>query len=111
VVNIFLLKELEMVKHIVMWKLKDQAEGASKEENTRKLKDTLEAMKAKIPQIVDLEVGLQMRPDESAYDVVLTTSHQTREDLEKYQSHPHHQQVAAFVKKIVSDRKVVDYEN
>ena len=99
-----------MIKHIVMWKLKDQTEGASQEENARKLKYTLEALKGKIEQIVELEVGLQMRPDESAYDVVLVTSFQTREDLDLYQKHPKHQKVAAFVKKIVSERKVVDYE-
>lgn len=99
-----------MVKHIVMWKLRDQAEGASREENARKLKSTLEALTGKIKQIVELEVGFQMKPDESAYDVVLVTSFQTREDLDLYQKHPDHQVVAAFVKKIVSDRKVVDYE-
>jgi hypothetical protein len=99
-----------MVKHIVMWKLKDQAEGATREENARKLKETLQAMVGKIPQIVELEVGIQMRVDETAYDMVLTTSFKTREDLDQYQKHPDHQQVAAFVKKIVSDRKVVDYE-
>ena len=98
-----------MVKHIVMWKLKDEAEGASKEENARKLKETLEGMVGQVPQIVELEVGLQMKADETAYDVVLTVSLKTPEDLEKYQNHPHHRQGAAFVKKIVSDRKVVDY--
>lgn len=99
-----------MVKHIVMWKLKDQAEGATREENARKLKETLQAMVGKIPQIVELEVGIQMRVDETAYDMVLTTSFKTREDLDQYQKHPDHGKVAVFVKKIVSDRKVVDYE-
>ncbi len=34
-----------MLKHIVMWKLKDLAEGVSKEENTLKVKTRLESLK------------------------------------------------------------------
>ena len=39
-----------MIKHIVMWKLKDFAEGGSKLENAKKIKDMLEALKDKIEQ-------------------------------------------------------------
>jgi len=40
-----------MIKHIVMWRLKDFAEGASREENAKKLKETLEGLKDKISEI------------------------------------------------------------
>ena len=40
-----------MFKHIVMWKLKDFAEGASKAENAQKIKALLEGLKPKIKQI------------------------------------------------------------
>ena len=99
-----------MIRHIVLWKLKDEAEGASKAQNAERLKNLLEALRGKISQIVELEVGFQMEPSEAAFDVALDSSFRTRADLEIYQKHPDHQEVVAFVKKIVSARAVVDYE-
>jgi nitrate/nitrite-specific signal transduction histidine kinase len=99
-----------MVKHIVLWKLKDQAEGAPKRENAKKLKEMLEGLTKKISQIRELEVGFQLEPSEGAFDVALVSSFGSKADLEIYQKHSDHQEVVAFVKKIVSDRKVVDYE-
>ena len=37
-----------MIKHIVMWRLKDVAAGATKEENALKLKESLESL---VPRI------------------------------------------------------------
>ena len=37
-----------MIKHIVMWKLKEEAEGHSKEENAKLIKNMLEGLKDKI---------------------------------------------------------------
>ncbi len=99
-----------MLKHIVMWKLKEEAEGQLKKANAGELKIRLEALKEKIPEIQELEVGLQMEPSEAAYDVVLVSIFQNQEGLGNYQKHPEHQKVVEFVKKIIMDRKVVDYE-
>ena len=47
-----------MIKHIVMWKLKDFAEGAGRQENAEKIKSLLEGLKGKIAEIINLEVGV-----------------------------------------------------
>ena len=47
-----------MVKHIVMFKLKDFAEGANKKENALKIKSSLEGLKSKIKEVKYIEVGL-----------------------------------------------------
>ncbi len=60
-----------MIKHIVMWKLKDEAEGNSKAENAKIIKNSLEDLKGKINEIVHLEVGIDVNKSEQAYDVVL----------------------------------------
>ena len=60
-----------MIKHIVMWKLKDEAEGNSKDENAKIIKNSLEDLKGKINEIVDIEVGIDVNKSEQAYDVVL----------------------------------------
>jgi len=40
-----------MLKHVVLFKLKEQADGADKDQNARKLKAEIEALVGKIPHI------------------------------------------------------------
>ena len=47
-----------MVRHVVMWKLKDEAEGASKAENAVKMARMLEGLVGKIGGLLKLEVGI-----------------------------------------------------
>lgn len=99
-----------MVKHIVMWKLKETAEGASKAENLKTAQAQLEALITKIPELKSLEVGIDFNRSAAAYDIVLVTAFESREALEAYQNHPEHRKVADFIGKIRQDRVVVDYE-
>lgn len=99
-----------MIKHIVMWKLKDHGWGAGKTDNARKMKALLEQLKGSIPEIRHIEVGINVIPSEAPSDVVLYSEFATKEDLEAYQKHPEHIKVAAFIKEVVLDRRVVDYE-
>ncbi|MBA4357105.1 MAG: Dabb family protein [Humidesulfovibrio sp.] len=99
-----------MIKHIVMWTLKDEACGADKAANARKMKELLEALPPLIPVIIDLEVGLEVFAASPACDVILYSTFASRADLDVYQAHPEHQKVVAFVKTVVAARSVVDYE-
>ncbi len=74
-----------MIKHIVMWKLKDEAEGNSKAENAQIIKNSLEDLKEKINEIVNIEVGIDVNKSEQAYDVVLYSTFNSLEDLDSYQ--------------------------
>ena len=96
------------VKHIVMWKLKDFAEGKSKEENIIFIKSQLENLIDIIPQIKHLEVGKNILPNE-IYDAVLYSEFDSFEDLEIYQNHPEHKKISAYVAKIRDDRIAGDY--
>ena len=78
-----------MVKHIVMWKLKEEAEGKTKKENAEIIKSSLEGLKNKISEIVEIEVGINWNDSDAAYDVVLYSVFNTREDLDSYQVNPH----------------------
>lgn len=102
--------EAGMIKHIVMWRLKDEALGARAAENAERLQKRLEALKESIPEIRELEVGININPSSAASHVVLYSVFDSREDLEAYQKHPEHQKVAGFVGEIRSERRVVDYE-
>ncbi len=99
-----------MVKHIVMWKLKDTAEGASRAENIVRMKNRLEALPQAIAEIRALEVGVSYNRSEAVFDLVLLTEFDSRAALDAYQVHPAHQEVVGFVKAVTAQRAVVDYE-
>jgi hypothetical protein len=99
-----------LIKHIVIWTLKDFAEGGSKAENAKKMKAMLEGLQPVIKKIQHIEVGLNFNASEAAYDVALYSEFQDKEALEVYQNHPEHEKVKEFVGKIRLERKVVDYE-
>jgi hypothetical protein len=98
-----------MVKHIVMWKLKDEAHGNDKETNARLIKEKLEALNGKIDGLLRLEAGIDFRGGGN-FDVVLYSELSKREDLDAYQNHPLHQAILPFIREAVMDRKAVDFE-
>ncbi len=98
-----------MVKHIVVWKFKQSAEGASRAENLKKAKAMLEMLKGKIPAIRRFEVGIDVSLTESSFDLVLNSEFADTRALEEYRSHPDHVRVVEFLRKVHEGRIVVDY--
>jgi Stress responsive A/B Barrel Domain len=99
-----------MIKHIIMWKLHEEAEGFSKVGNALRIKKELEGLQGKISEIFKLEVGLNISKSEIAYDVVLYSEFNSKEDLQIYQDHPAHIALKKFIYNLRSERHVVDYE-
>lgn len=99
-----------MIKHIVMWKLLDQAEGNSKHENARLAKQRLEALNGKVPGLLKLEVGVDFSGSDAAMDLILYSEFEDLAALQRYQQHPDHVAVFPFMQAIRSERRVVDYE-
>ena len=99
-----------MLKHVVMWKLKDNAAGNSKAENAREMKRRLETLAQAIPEIRRLEVGLNIKDSDRAMDVVLYSEFESLETLAAYSGHPAHQEVVTFVREIAAETRVVDYQ-
>jgi len=99
-----------MVKHIIMWKLKDCAGGFSKDENAQRIKQRLEELQHRIQEIKYLEAGININDLPHAFDIVLYSEFQHRDDLAMYQNHPAHLEFKEFISGLRSDRRVVDYE-
>lgn len=99
-----------MIKHIVMWRLKETAHGNTKQENAKIIKEKLEALNGKIPGMLKMEVGIDFSKTESSADVVLYSEFETKEDLDNYQTHPEHKAVMPFVGEARLERRMVDYE-
>jgi hypothetical protein len=99
-----------MVKHIVMWRLKDSAHGNSAELNACLIREKLEALAGRIPGMTSIEVGLDFSRSDSSAEVVLYSEFVDRAALEGYQRHPEHEAVKPFIGGAVSERRLVDYE-
>ncbi len=99
-----------MIKHIVLWKLKDSVDGQPKKELAVRLKKALEDLIGKIPEIRMLEVGINTNPADIASDVSIYSEFDSQKDLEAYQKHPEHSKVVELVKKVTVERRVSDYE-
>ncbi len=99
-----------MIKHIVFWKMKSEAEGRNAQENASLMVAKLTALKNLVPQVVEIDAGVDFNRSDAAWDVALYTTFQTRSDLDAYQVHPEHQKVVEFVRSVVASRCVVDYE-
>ena len=98
-----------MVGHIVMWKLKENAEGRSAAENASIMKEMLGGLPAHIPQLRTLTVSTDVFAASPETDVVLYREFDSAEDLQAYQVHPEHKKCVAFVSAVVAERRVVDY--
>ena len=95
-----------MIKHIVMWKLKDGVAEADQFE----MKRQLEALKGVVPALIDIEVGIDVLRSPQSKDLVLYSEFASMDDLQAYNTHPEHLKVVEFVKPRVCERHAVDYE-
>jgi len=99
-----------MLKHIVMWKLKEHAEGADRAANAREMKRRLDACAHIVPGILKFEVTLAQPGLEATYDVVLYSEFENRAALEAYAKHPTHHALVPFIGAIREARQCMDYE-
>lgn len=100
----------EMIKHIVMWQLKDEAEGADKATNAKKMKALLDACADVVPGVLNFEVAIAQPGYECTYDVVLYSEFESMAALDAYQNHPQHIALKPFVGAVRSARQCMDYE-
>jgi hypothetical protein len=99
-----------MIKHIVMWQLKDHAEGADKSTNAIKMKALLDACSDIVPGMLKLEVAIAQAGLEATYDVVLYSEFESAAALDAYQNHPQHLALKPFVGAVRLARQCMDYE-
>jgi hypothetical protein len=92
-----------------MWTLKDEAEGATKLENAKKMKEILEALADKIDFLNHIEVSYDVFESVPGCDVILFTEFDDKEKLNAYAIHPLHLECVDFIKKVVTSRSAVDY--
>ena len=97
-----------MVRHIVLWRLLEEAEGKNKWENAQIIKEGLEALVGVIPGLLEAEVGINENGGD--YHACLNSKFESMEALKAYDVHPEHEKVRDFVTKVRESRVAVDYE-
>ena len=100
-----------MVKHIILWKLKDEFDEQQKEEIKRGIKEGLEGLLGKVPGLIDIKVNIDGRLASSNADLMLDSTLESEEALKGYSKHPAHVVVAdSKVRPYTSVRSCLDYE-
>lgn len=99
-----------MVRHIVLWRLKESAGGRGKADNAAEIKRRLEGLNGKLPGLLKLEVGIDFSRGPESADVALYSEFESRAALDAYQVHPLHEAIKAFVTEARRERWLVDYE-
>jgi hypothetical protein len=98
-----------MLRHVVMWSFLDSAEGRSKKENLEITRRLLLELTSKIPEVLSVEIGEDIGVGRDPWDMVLIMSFDDADALDRYQNHPEHKQVSAFVGRVRSRRACVDF--
>lgn len=99
-----------MIKHIVLWSFRPQAEGHNKQENLELARKKLLGLKDSIQEVRSMEVGINLNPGEDAYDLALYSEFENERDLDTYQKHPEHLKAVDFLRKVREKRVVADYQ-
>lgn len=92
-----------MFTHIVLFKLKNPRDA-------QEVKNRLLGMQGKIPTLRHLEVGIDILHSQRSYDVALYTKFDSLEDMQAYQVHPVHVEVAEFIGSVRESSVSADYE-
>ncbi len=99
-----------MVKHIILWNLKDEYSPEQKEQIKVEIKEAIESLQGKIPGLVDIKVQIGRLASSSA-DLMLDATLESEEALKGYAVHPEHVKVAnENVRPYTQSRSCLDFE-
>ncbi|WP_410769718.1 Dabb family protein [Fontibacillus sp. BL9] len=94
-----------MIKHIVLFKLKD-----SSPESIEITAGVLRGLQGKVEQLRELEVGIDVVKSARSYDIALVATFDSLDDLEGYQVHPEHKKVIEHMSQVRESQVAVDFE-
>lgn len=99
-----------MVRHVILWKIKDNKTQEEREVIKTGVKVGLESLKGKIPGLVDIKVIINGLSSSNA-DLMLDSVFESEEALKGYAVHPEHVKVADNnVRPFMEVRMCLDYK-
>ena len=98
-----------MVKHIILWQLKDEITGSEKATIISNIKTNLEGLVGIVPGLISLTIQTEHLASSNA-DIMLDSTLESEGALKGYAIHPNHVAVAnTFVRPFVKTRLCLDY--
>ena len=99
-----------MVKHVILWTIDEKFSSDEKQKIMQEAKAALEALKGKVPGLLDITLQTEKLPSSNA-DMMLDSTLESEEALKGYQVHPDHVAAANnFVRPYTSQRLCLDFE-
>ncbi|MEE1305020.1 MAG: Dabb family protein [Agathobacter sp.] len=99
-----------MVKHVILWTLKEEYSEQEKMNIKKGIKEGLEGLAGKIPGMVDIKVNIEGLASSNA-DLMLDSTFESEEALKGYAVHPEHVAVAdGKVRPYTATRTCMDYQ-
>ncbi len=99
-----------MIKHVILWTLKDELSDVEKESVKKGIKEGLEGLKGKIPGLMEIKVNINGLPSSNAH-LMLDSTFESQEALKNYACHPDHLAVAdGKVRPYTKIRSCLDFQ-
>ncbi|MBO4505267.1 MAG: Dabb family protein [Lachnospiraceae bacterium] len=99
-----------MVKHVILWTLKEEYKGENGAAVKAGIKSGLEGLKGQIPGLIDIKVNTDPLASSNC-DVMLDSCFEDEASLKGYAVHPAHVEVAnTKVRPFTASRTCMDYE-
>lgn len=99
-----------MVKHIILWTLKDSLSEEEKIQIKKSIKEGLESLQGVVPGLTDIKVHIDGRLASSNADLMLDCTLESEEALKGYAVHPAHVAIAnSRVRPFTAIRSCLDY--
>lgn len=99
-----------MVKHIIIWTLKDSFSDTEKETIKANIKTGLEGLMGKIDGLTEIKVQTDKLPSSNG-DLMLDSTFESFDALKAYAVHPAHVEVAdRDVRPYTATRSCIDFE-
>lgn len=99
-----------MVKHVILWTLKEEFTEDEKKEIKKGIKEGLEGLQGKIPGLKEIKVNINGLSSSNA-DLMLDSTFEDEASLKGYAVHPEHVAVAdGKVRPYTATRTCLDYE-
>jgi hypothetical protein len=99
-----------MIHHVVMWRLRDEAKRADWLVVAEQLEGNVAAMRASVPGLLRLHLGVNRADGPDAADLLLYGEFESWPALKGYETHPLHEELRRLLGPLRIERRVVDYQ-
>ena len=100
-----------MVKHVILWTLREEFSENEKNKIKKEMKEALEGLVGKVPGLIDMKIHTEGLETSKNAEVMLDSTLESIEALKGYAVHPDHVKVAnEKVRPFTASRSCLDFE-